>query len=414
MQAQASPPASFEPTALEDDSSIQWSRFGGRRTFGRIFGTIWLVNLGSIWNYLRTSDLSPWGEVIGWAALAAFVACYAGSLVFGRPIWSNPPARTLWLSRAVVVLMVAITTGFMLAARDNNIAFIYIFATVLAGLFLPPREAFRWLIPIALPIALSLYHIGTGWGDIAAALLIDIGIGINAIFFAALMTQNRELRRARAEIARLAVSQERMRFARDLHDLLGQSLTLIALKSELADRMLTQSPERAAAEIADIKQVARTSLREVREAVSGYRSLSFADEVTNARSMLEAAGIKLATDLPEIDLSLEQERAFAWFMREGATNIVRHSRATSARLTLTIAPGSLIAELIDDGDLHSRKQPRFTISGASDGNGLGGLKERVGSAGGSFSAGLVPGYGFRIRAEFPLDRPSASDTSERE
>ena len=404
MQAQASL-ASVEPSALEDDSSIQWSRFGGRRTFGRIFGTIWLINLGSIWNYLRTSDLSPWREVLGWGALIAFIACYAGSLVFGRPIWAHPSPRTLWLSRFVVAVMVAITTGFILAAQNDDISYVYIFATVVTGLFLPAREAFRWLIPVAIPITLSLYHIDTKVEDIAGALLVDLGIGVNAIFFAALMTQNRELRRARAEIARLAVNQERMRFARDLHDLLGQSLTLIALKSELADRMLTQSPERAAAEIADIKQAARTSLREVREAVAGYRSLSFADEVANAHTMLEAAGIKLAVNLPGIDLSLEQERALAWFVREGATNIVRHSRATAARLTLTLSANRLIAELIDDGDLRKGKHAHAPASGERNGSGLAGLSERIADAGGSFSSGLVPGYGFRIRAELPLELP---------
>jgi two-component system sensor histidine kinase DesK len=118
------------------------------------------------------------------------------------------------------------------------------------------------------------------------------------------------------------------------------------------------------------------------------------------------------TELPEIELPLEREQALAWFVREGATNIVRHSRATVARLTLTVATGSLIAELIDDGDLRARKQLSLSVAGDCEGNGLAGLRERITAAGGSFSAGLVPGYGYRIRAEFPFG-PVGGDASVR-
>ena len=132
-----------------------------------------------------------------------------------------------------------------------------------------------------------------------------------------LRMSNRELCEARAELALSAVAAERERFARDLHDLLGHSLSVIAIKSELAGRLLPGSPERAAAEVADVEHVARQALREVREAVSGYRRPTLDDELEGARVALSAAGIDAEFERAPVPLDPEVEAVLAWAVREG-------------------------------------------------------------------------------------------------
>ncbi len=140
-----------------------------------------------------------------------------------------------------------------------------------------------------------------------------------------------ELREARATVAQLAANEERLRLARDLHDLLGHSLSLITLKSELAGRMLPAHPEKAAQQVADIEQVSRQALVDVREAVSGYRRPRLAGELAGAQVALTAAGITAALppDLDPVpaDTDEEAESALAWALREAVTNVVRHSGA---------------------------------------------------------------------------------------
>src|SRR5215813_12832614 len=158
------------------------------------------------------------------------------------------------------------------------------------------------------------------------------------------------LKETRAELARMAVAEERLRISRDLHDLLGHSLSVIALKSELAGRMIETDPQRAAKEIAELEAVTRRSLAEVRQAVTGYRQPSLAAELAATRRMLASAGIDCRVDAPgSYDLPPEADALLAWTVREGSTNIVRHSGARHAGITVTVTGASASAELTDDG-----------------------------------------------------------------
>ena len=159
-----------------------------------------------------------------------------------------------------------------------------------------------------------------------------------------------KLRETRAELARMAVADERLRIARDLHDLLGHSLSLITIKAELAGRVIGTDPDRAAREIADLEAVARRSLGEVRAAVTSYRQPSLAGELAAARQMLAAAGMDCQVHAPaSIDLAQEAEGLLAWTVREGATNVVRHSGARTVTITVTVADDAVTAEVADDG-----------------------------------------------------------------
>jgi two-component system sensor histidine kinase DesK len=263
---------------------------------------------------------------------------------------------------------------------------------VAAGIMLPKRDAYATTAGIAtLTLALGFLS-GLAWLVVPA-----VALGLWATSFVGQVAAVAELRDAREELARLAVAEERLRFARDLHDLLGHSLSLITLKSELAGRLLPAAPEKAAAEVHDIESVARRALREVREAVAGYRRPTLEEELDGAREMLEAAGITCRIENSVDVSSTETDAVLAWVVREGATNVIRHSRARRCEIRLTRDDEEARAEITDDG----RGQPPEPGKTA-DGSGLSGLAERVGALGGGFEAGPPPGGGFRLRVSLPL------------
>jgi two-component system sensor histidine kinase DesK len=238
--------------------------------------------------------------------------------------------------------------------------------------------------------ALLSYNV-PGWEKDPGGIVFSIGLAALAAFgFTNLIRRNIQLAEARDELARLAVNAERERFARDLHDVLGHSLTVITVKSELAKRLVSRDPARAEAEVADIERLAREALADVRATVAGYREANLAREISTARQALEAAGIE--ADLPHALDAVEGERreAYAWVVREGITNVLRHS---GARHVLVRVDRDCV-EVRDDG----RGGGDEAFGG--DGNGLTGLSERIAAAGGRLHAGSLTEGGFRLAAEF--------------
>jgi two-component system, NarL family, sensor histidine kinase DesK len=212
-----------------------------------------------------------------------------------------------------------------------------------------------------------------------------------------------KLRDTRAELARMAVADERLRIARDLHDLLGHSLSLITLKAELAGRLLDADPERAAREVADLESVARRSLGEVRAAVTSYRQPSLAAELAAARHMLAAAGMDCQVQAAaSISLPPAIDALLAWTVREGATNVVRHSGAHTVTITVSVTADEASAEIADDGVGPAWDAAR---PGEQQGSGLSGLTERARAAGAEISSGEGPrGKGFRLLVRVPAAR----------
>ncbi|HSS94357.1 MAG TPA: sensor histidine kinase, partial [Candidatus Dormibacteraeota bacterium] len=204
----------------------------------------------------------------------------------------------------------------------------------------------------------------------------------------------RQLEAAREEIARLAVSEERLRFARDLHDLLGQNLAVVVLKSELVDRELPQTVDPGIRnEVKDIAAVARKSLNDVRQAVTGYRQAGLQAELTSGRAALLAAGIGLAVE-DEIDgLPGVQENVLAWAIREGVTNVVKHSHGTRCVVRLKREMDRAVLTVEDNG---------VGSDHAAPGSGLTGIAERANRVGGTFAAGSIDGKGFRLQVAVPL------------
>lgn len=200
-------------------------------------------------------------------------------------------------------------------------------------------------------------------------------VGGSNFFFAKQRKSNAKLRMAQEEIEALAAVAERERIARDLHDVLGHTLSLIVLKSELAGRLVTSNPQRATEEIAEVERTARTALAEVREAIGGYRARGLAAEIEAARKTLNTAGVTLhveAADSTEGKLSATEESVLALALREAVTNIVRHARAHTCKLRFITANGQRRFIIEDDGQ-HTEVR---------EGNGLRGMRERVESLGG--------------------------------
>ncbi|WP_017612997.1 sensor histidine kinase [Nocardiopsis salina] len=200
--------------------------------------------------------------------------------------------------------------------------------------------------------------------------------------------------------SRLAVTEERLRFSRDMHDLLGHSLSALATKSELASRLAERAPERAAVEISEVRALARESLSQVRSAVRGYREVDLAEEVENVRGVLAADGVRVRIEgLDRIEPSLDAAALAAWVVREAGTNVLRHSDATECRITFTrardssVGPDVVVVEVAND---RARADP-----GEGTGSGLAGLRERVSLGGGTLSASSTRDGGFLLRAVVP-------------
>jgi two-component system sensor histidine kinase DesK len=225
-------------------------------------------------------------------------------------------------------------------------------------------------------------------------LLVQLAFAAGAIAIRQLTINVAQLHAARAALARQAVDRERLRFARDLHDLLGHSLSLVILKSELAGRLLPASPARAAVEIADVERTARESLRQVREAVAGYRQPVLERELAAARELLAAAGIGHRVEDSAGPLPAALDGLLAWAVREGVTNVIRHSRARVCEIRVDRSRGAVRLVVADDGGGAAE-------ASTNGGHGLTGLAERAAAHGARIEAAPRPEGGFRLLVSAP-------------
>jgi two-component system sensor histidine kinase DesK len=217
-----------------------------------------------------------------------------------------------------------------------------------------------------------LLHV-PGWTLFYSALF-PVIIGAGNTFFAERNRMNRKLRKANEEVEHLAKVAERERIARDLHDVLGHTLSVITLKSELAGKLIDRDPARAGKEIREVEEISRQALSEVRDAIRGYRSKGLVAELAHAKSTLETAGVAVQCDAAStMTLPAMQESVLSLAVREGVTNVVRHAQARSCRLRIEQENGSCRLEIHDDGQGFS------TV----EGNGLRGMRERVEMLGGT-------------------------------
>jgi two-component system, NarL family, sensor histidine kinase DesK len=363
-----------------------------------LFTVIWLPFLFYPIRDLLAARLSPLRLCIALVGMALFVGIYLW-LMLDDPFRDAPlPPQEVWLHVALITLLTAIVLALTLTYSIDWLWFV-MYANMAAAVRLPVRAA----APTIIGLTLLTFWVGTATADwtLASRIVSPVAaVAVAMIGISRLMVTIRDLRAARQEIARLAVAEERLRFARDVHDLLGHSLSTIAIKTTLARRLLPGDPARAMHELDDVQTVTQEALREVREAVTGYRQPALATELANAREVLAAAGIACRCEETAGPLPPAIESVVAWAVREGVTNVVRHSRARHVAIRLQTADGSMRADIIDDGNGGAHASLPTSLNGS--GSGLRGLAERAAAIGGSVEAGPRPTGGFALRVTLPL------------
>ncbi len=366
-----------------------------------LFTAVWLLfPVGFVVQALR-SDLSPVQLLAFLTSIAAFLVVFL-LLMLRYPFPAVELAQELRVRIGLLLILAALAL-YVELAYGSGVPYRFMYVVIAAAVTLPTRHA-AWMIAAVTVVAGAVYAVRAGWDAFATSwggIVPFPLIGIGMIAVSRLVVTVRELQAARREIAELAaaeaVARERLRFARDLHDLLGHSLSSITLKSELAGRLLPAAPDQAAAEVRDIESMARRSLREVREAVSGYRQPTLDEELYGAREMLEAAGIACRIKNEAGPLPNAMDTVLAWTVRESVTNVIRHSRAGHCGIRVTQDGEEVRVEVKDDG----RGSPPAHEGTYSNGSGLSGLAERIAASGGDFEAGPLPEGGFRLRVSLP-------------
>ncbi len=357
--------------------------FAGR--FGLWLAGVWLVFLiEPVSEHLPPESAS---DVLGLVAIAAFAGVYLYAFWQLKQLREERLQTELPLAQGLglVGLLIAINLVEYPALGEAALGGI-IYITTTAAMVLPSR--------FALPIVVLV----SGAGMVAVLTVpswdADLDFPVFALIGAFLLwavkqilVRNVDLVRMKEENEALLVDSERNRFARDLHDILGHSLTVIAVKAELAGRLLEDQDPRAAAEIADLERLSRDALADVRRAVHGYREITLPGEIARARGALAAAGIEAVLPTSVDDVVGDLRELFAWTIREGVTNVVRHSDARRCTVELSAERVVIRNDGADTGDAPGDLTPDHT----GEGHGLRGLRERARAVGARVSAGREGG-----------------------
>ena len=428
----AEPAASCAPARSQAPETPRNGLFGTALGLRRVPGTgspwrwffsgIWLVYLiQPISNLFSHRNGVLWiagGLVIAIAFAVLYVPTVANSV--GRP----DLGRIGLASLAVLAAVACVVYGKAWTP-------LWIYVSAAAGMVLPAGPDGR-RVAIRGVLAVGACYLFFSWlshddaSDFLVVLLPVVLIGLAMVGFRLQIDLMHELTAARETVAKLAANEERLRLARDMHDLTGQSLSMITLKSELAAKRLSKLPASAErdtvlGDLGDIGRVSRQTLHDIREAVSGYRRPTLAIEAITARNALEAAVIRLDDD-PGLTLrsgmfDAEAEAVLAWCLREAVTNVIRHSGAKTCRIRLIEHPRELSLEITDDGHGPGGHGPGGHGPGGPDqqigshGAGLRGMSERLSAEGGRLSLGAAnpsPGGrqapGFKLTATVPVAR----------
>jgi len=377
------------------------------RIFGHVFTGVWLLYLIPVVPHLFSHHYSALYIAGGMAILVVFSVLY----VVLVPSW---PMSNKYALPGLAALALLATAACVFYGPTGLVA-LWIFMSSASGLLVPaPGWAARAVVGCIACYVIFSVTTHAGSSNFLSNLLPVVFVGFAMIGLRRQFQLTAELATAREEVAQLAASEERLRLARDMHDLTGQSLSIITLKSELAARLLGRLPEsaerdRARDEVEQVAAVSRQTLRDIREAISGYRRPTLAVEVITGRTALASAGIAARDDA---DLTMQSgtfdpdvEAALAWCLREAVTNVVRHSGAKNCYISLTRRSGTMSLTVRDDGQGHDPTRecavgPAMAgptahgEAGLSAGTGLRGMSERLSAVGGALELrpDLNPGF----------------------
>lgn len=353
-----------------------WSVPGVRRTtgkdpwarFGWLMAVIWLVFLVyPVISLVRSEAPLVW-VIIGWVALVAFVVLYVTGFLHGMREGGGlgrPTSRRQWVTFAALIICALISVPAEGGSALSFLPFIMSFASY--GL----TRIWHWITTIAAVVvaALCVFLLPGGMSYFSVLAIVAL-LGVVNTVSTWLILRSAEAERLGLE---LATSEGREAVARDVHDLIGHSLTVVGLKAQLARRLMDSDPERAKAELADIEQLTAEAIAGVRSTVAGARAATLLEQLASSRDALRAADIELAVVGESSALSPVQAITASWILREATTNVLRHSGAGTVRVL--IGPGRLVVE--DDG----------AGAGVREGNGIRGMRERAAAAGATFAFG---------------------------
>ncbi|WP_162605597.1 sensor histidine kinase [Jiangella ureilytica] len=358
----------------------------GERRLPLVAALVWAVVLAPTAAGIYQHHYPPGWAIAGYVSLAGFVAAFY--YVFTRAAVarrSGDPVPCSIRRFGFIGLSVlgALVVGF---AGENGVVVWFVLSQA-ALVLMGRREAWATIGSICVAVVAVPWSLGLEWEVNAWFLVAILGSSwaTDAIF--RLRDTNQRLTRAQEQIASMAVEQERLRFARDLHDVVGHSLTAATVKAQLARRLVDSDDDRAKAELREVEGLLREALRDVRGTVAGYREVTLTSELVRAATVLEAAGV--TADLPRaVDhVPAQWSELFGWVLREAVTNVVRHSHAHYCRVTVAVDT----IEIWNDGAVGA-------APGESASSGLVGLRERVEGAGGTLVAGPGGDGGWRVVA----------------
>ncbi|HET7385879.1 MAG TPA: sensor histidine kinase [Nocardioidaceae bacterium] len=391
-----------DPIARSHERAGRW---------GILFAGVWLFYLLSplqaAWQ--RRDSLTGW---VGIVTILVFAAVYLGAFVaVRRRRWGTRlqfrPLDNRWLSWTILGALLGLGVLACATIGQEGVA-TAVYIAVMGVMCLPTVAAWVFAVVVAFGAYAATVWL-PGWHADGSIVFGTLVATLAVWGITQMVNRNLQLSAAREDNARLAVAEERNRFARDLHDIVGHSLTVITVKAELANRLFDVDADRARAELADLERLGRDALAEVRHAVAGYRELTLAGELVRAREALGAADIEahLPNSVDEVPAALRE--LFAWTVREGVTNVIRHSGAASC--TIRFEAGRV--EIIDDG----RGPGGDATVGRRDGHGLVGLRERAAKVGAVLVTRAMEPRGFvlevthnpsgRSQARVPKAAPSA-------
>ena len=339
---------------------------------------LWLLSLNFfVWKYFY---IRP--SVLELAMLALTIAVFA-------PMYFS----SFWLrnKRLIPVLLATFALGVVWAPYNFGACTFFIFASGMCAGIENRRYAYGTIALILCGAALIALSVELPLSFLLPTLAVGTPVGIASVMDATLKRKHRQLLRKQEEVEHLARIAERERISRDMHDLLGHTLSLITLKAELAGRLLDRDVEASRREIKDIETNARQALAEVRSAVSGYRQTGFAHELARARAALAAANVTLDANVQAFAMPATAESVLSLSLREAVTNILRHADARHCEVNVTLQDGVVVCHIKDDG------KKLGSLQALEQGNGLRGMQERVASLGGELHVEVARGLSLELR-----------------
>jgi two-component system sensor histidine kinase DesK len=367
--------------------------------------------------WLPNDSLLPKDKELGWTPyawlvyLAIFLAgpwigkisvAEVGLTLLGLAVFLPLYFYGFWASgrRLLAVIAAVVLLGVVYAPINYGGSVFFIYGAGFLGHVTPPSRAVRILGLIVLAVAVESWWFALAPQSWIPAIVVSLLIGGVNIHYGEVRRANLRLKLAQQEVQQLATVAERERIARDLHDLLGHTLSVITLKAELAAKLVDRDPARAASEMREVEKISREALSEVRQTVRGYRALGLQTELTQAKVALAAAGIELTVTASPFDLPATHEGVLALALREAVTNVVRHAGAGHCRVELRQHDGAAHLVVADDG---RGGRPH-------EGSGLSGMRERVEGLAGTLTVEGADGFRLSVRLPLAGDRRAGRGT----